>query len=141
MCCKILIDKARATSSRQQGGNKNMYIMKVELNNREFRLWKYSISHSMLLIRSNKSNIIPTNIDLYFSGVKIIKFHQYFKINSVTSFIKNVDEDILAECLSYNISFEEKEIFVFRGNNQKCYIVASCFNMEENNKDIFSVNF
>jgi len=87
--------------------------MKVELNNREFRLWKYSISHSMLLIRSNKSNIIPTNIDLYF----------------------------LAECLSYNISFEEKEIFVFRGNNQKCYIVASCFNMEENNKDIFSVNF
>ena len=118
-----------------------MYIMKVELNNREFRLWKYSISHSMLLIRSNKSNIIPTNIDIYFSGVKIIKFHQYFKINSVTSFIKNVYEDILAECLSYNISFEEKEIFVFRGNNQKCYIVASCFNMEENNKDISIVNF
>jgi len=52
--------------------------MKISLQNREFRLWKFSISHSMLLIRSCKNAFFSNNIDLYFADVKLIKFHQFF---------------------------------------------------------------
>ena len=51
--------------------------MKISLQNRQFRLWKYSISHSMLLIRSCKNASFSNNIDLYFADVKLIKFHQF----------------------------------------------------------------
>lgn len=113
--------------------------MKISLQNRQFRLWKYSISHSMLLIRSCKNASFSNNIDLYFADVKLIKFHQFFRAEALTSY--TADEDILEECNKANIPFNEDQIFVFRGEQQKCYIIASIFQMEENTNEFMEVAF
>ncbi len=46
--------------------------MEKNYETRHFRLWYFSISHSMALIRSPKNNIYPTNIDICFSAVEYI---------------------------------------------------------------------
>lgn len=51
--------------------------MRIELKNRIFKIWKYNVTHSMLLLRSPKNSEYPTNIDLIFSGVKIKKTAQH----------------------------------------------------------------
>ena len=49
--------------------------------------------------------------------------------------------DILEECNKANIPFNEDKIFVFRGEQQKCYIIASIFQMEENTNEFMEVAF
>src|SRR5215831_5289943 len=40
---------------------------------RQFQIWKYTVGHSELLLRSPKSDRFPTRIDVFFKGVK--EFH------------------------------------------------------------------
>jgi hypothetical protein len=49
--------------------------------------------------------------------------------------------DILEECNKANIPFNEDQIFVFRGEQQKCYIIASIFQIEENTNEFMEVAF
>lgn len=37
---------------------------------RKFRVWKYTVSHSMLLLRSIKTHDLPTRIDVLFVDVE-----------------------------------------------------------------------
>ena len=37
--------------------------------NRRFQVWNYSVSHSWLLLRSNKSDFVPTRIEILFYDV------------------------------------------------------------------------
>jgi len=95
----------------------------------------------MLLIRSCKNAFFSNNIYLYFADVKLIKFHQFFRAKALTSYIADEDMDILEECNKANIPFNEDQIFVFRGEQQKCYIIASIFQMEENTNEFMEVAF
>lgn len=49
--------------------------------------------------------------------------------------------DILEECNKANIPFNKEQIFVFRGEQQKYYIIASTFQMEENTNEFMEVAF
>ena len=40
---------------------------------REFQIWKYTVGHSQLLLRSTKAPNLPTRIDVLFKGVS--EFH------------------------------------------------------------------
>ncbi|WP_128331445.1 hypothetical protein [Apibacter sp. HY039] len=113
--------------------------MRIELKNRIFKIWKYSVTHSMLLLRSPKNSEFTTNIDLIFSGVKIIKLPNIFKGNSITSISIQEDQVIMNDFLNQNINLEE--VYVFNGDKIKYYVVASMINIEENDSDIFETKF
>src|ERR1051326_8377775 len=42
---------------------------KIINSERTFKLWKYTVGHSQLLLRSTKSPQCPTRIDVFFKGV------------------------------------------------------------------------
>ena len=113
--------------------------MRIELKNRIFKIWKYSVTHSMLLLRSPKNSEYPTNIDLIFSGVKFIKLPNIFKGNSITSISIQEDQIIMDDFLNLDINLEE--VYVFNGDKIKYYVVASIINIEENDNDIFETKF
>jgi len=46
---------------------------KIIASERQFQIWKYTVGHSQLLLRSTKSGDLPTRIDVLFKGVK--EFH------------------------------------------------------------------
>lgn len=113
--------------------------MRIELKNRIFKIWKYSVTHSTLLLRSPKKSEYPTNIDLIFSGVKLIKLPNIFNGNSITSISIQEDQIIMDDFFNLDINLEE--VYVFRGDKIKYYVVASVINIEENDNDIFETKF
>ena len=60
--------------------------MPVDLVNfqRPFQIWAYSVSHSQLLIRSNRSDDCLTRIDVLFKDVAAIKLPTLFDRFKVT---------------------------------------------------------
>ena len=113
--------------------------MRIEFKNRQFKIWKYNVSHSILLIRSPKNDKLNTNFDIIFSGVKMINFPYKFDGNCMTSISEIDDKDIISECEKQGFKLEE--VYVFRGEKMKYYIVASIINIDENDNDIFDVKF
>jgi len=51
---------------------------------RSFQIWKYTVGHSQLLLRSTKSPDFPTRIDVFFKGVKEIHLPTSFTGLSIT---------------------------------------------------------
>lgn len=111
--------------------------MKISLQNRQFRLWKYSISHSMLLIRSCKNAFFSNNIDLYFADVKLIKFHQFFWAEALTSYIADEDMDILEECNKANIPFNEDQILFLEENSKNVILLLLFFKWKKTQMNLW----
>jgi hypothetical protein len=45
----------------------------LDLGERRFQMWAYSVSHSLLLLRSVKTAVHSSRIDLLFTGVSFIQ--------------------------------------------------------------------
>lgn len=113
--------------------------MEIKCNNRRFRIWKYSVSHSTLLVRSPKNEEFKTNIDITFHGVRLINLPHIFYGTCISSISQTDDMDLIEEIenMGYNIN----EVLVFRGEKQKFYVIASIIEVEENENDIFDTKF
>lgn len=47
-------------------------------SNRRFQIWKYTVGHSQLLLRSTKCAESPTRVDVFFKGVREIHLPTVF---------------------------------------------------------------
>jgi|SRR5215472_9852408 len=45
---------------------------------RTFQVWKYTVGHCQLLLRSTKSAVFPTRVDVFFKGVSEIHLPTLF---------------------------------------------------------------
>jgi len=113
--------------------------MEIKCNNRTFQIWKYHVSHSMLLVRSPQNKEHKTNIDIIFHGVRFINLPNIFYGMSISPISPEIDKDLLV--MIENMQYNPNEVLVFRGDKQKFYVIASGFSVEENEDSIFDVKF
>ena len=90
---------------------------------RRFQIWKYTVSHSELLVRSTKSTEFSTRIDVFFKGVTEFHLPTIFTGLSVVEVSDAVAQKLCilrqAPCLSGKV-----KIFKIQGNDFVGYVVA-----------------
>lgn len=92
---------------------------------RKFLIWKYSPSHSQLLLRSGKDDQHKTLIDILFKGVDLIHIPTHFHRFRITEISK---EEFKALHLSIGSSDDlEDRYFQVEGDGWKGFVVASSF--------------
>lgn len=92
-------------------------------SDRQFQLWKYTVGHSQLLLRSVKSSDHPTRIDVLFKGVS--QFHLPTVLNSL--FITEGAEIELPGFFTLRESAAQKKelkVFPVRGTDFVGYVSA-----------------
>lgn len=63
--------------------------------NRNFALWRYSVSHSQLLLRSNMDDELAARHEIYFKGVEFVHLPAAFIVNSIKQ--RSVEESDSSE--------------------------------------------
>lgn len=98
---------------------------KLRQFDRKFQIWKYSASHSQLLLRSGKDDTHKTLIDILFKGVDLIHIPTIFDRFRITEITK-------AEFQALHISLGnsddlENRYFRVEGDGWQGIIVALAF--------------
>lgn len=103
-------------------------------SDRTFRLWQFLVSHNQLLIRSPRSSVHCSNIDIVFWGVEYVEMPSHLK--GVTMTANTTLEIEKAETL-IGKSDETSSVFVIESESRKFLIIAGGFKVLRNNLDIF----
>jgi hypothetical protein len=92
-------------------------------SDRRFQIWKYTVGHSQLLLRSTKSADFSTRIDVFFKGVK--EFHLP-TIFTGLSMMEASQTDARKLCsLRESLSFsKDVKIFKVQGSDFVGYVAA-----------------
>jgi hypothetical protein len=111
--------------------------------NRDFQVWKYTVGHNQLLLRSTKSPEFPTRIDVFFKGV--VEFHLPTHFRSL--FITEAAYDEIQELRTLRKPSFNKDVKVFtvKGMDFTGYVVALAVGTHEdsgeyNEPSCFSAN-
>lgn len=89
---------------------------------RHMRMWKYSVSHSQLLLISPKSNLSPTRYHVLFKGVASVSMTTDFYCDR-----------ILVEALD-----EYRQTYVFVGETDRYTVVAGYIFQGEDDLEAFA---
>jgi hypothetical protein len=86
--------------------------MRAEIisSEREFQIWKYTVGHSQLLLRSTKSPTSPTRIDVLFKGVA--QFHLPTSFTGL-SIAEGTGADVKRLCSLHASPSLDKDVKVF----------------------------
>lgn len=101
---------------------------------RDFRIWDFSVHHSRLLIRSQPTTIYNYNIDLIFTAVDYISIPKHLdklEIDSATS----EEHKSIQKLVKREIVKDEITILVVRGVRH--FVAAAGFQISENNLELF----
>jgi hypothetical protein len=90
---------------------------------RRFQLWAYSVSHSQLLLRSNRSQEEPTRIDVGFRGVVALKLA--WILGDLTLSIADAATQARIEAENPGLDFFEKKLFVCQAGDFAGWVLAS----------------
>src|SRR5262249_48013426 len=106
---------------------------------RRFQVWLYSVSHGQLLLRSTKSDEIPTRIDVLFNDVAALELPTLFDGLSIT-------EAALDEAQSLNVQLgswpiHRRKVFVLRGTNYLGYVIAGAVSWHEDEGSHYDESF
>ena len=90
---------------------------------RQFHVWKYTIGHGLLLLRSTKSVGVPTRIDVLFKGVKEFHLPTTLKGLSIT---EAPEKEIPQLCVLRNTIVIGKgcKVFKVQGSDFLGYVIA-----------------
>jgi hypothetical protein len=101
----------------------------VFISDRTFEIWRYTVSHRQLLLRSNKTNILTTRLEILFKDVSLVLMKPTLSHLSVvpcsSSELPNgYGADVIGKTL-YRIEAEE-----FKG-----YIAAASVSVHEDERE------
>ena len=101
---------------------------------RVFQLWRYSVSHGQLLIRSPKGpdsrvGFNEKNIDICFEDIIYLEAPRFFHGIEVSYLEKGIQDDRINTVWS---KFPDTSIYEFVSSNVKFYVVGSFLRIEEN---------
>lgn len=99
---------------------------------RRFKVWDYHVSHSRLLIRSDRLSIFAFNIDIIFYNVWA--FDGFVGFNSIE--VSTLDEELI-DHERYGELVQSKNLKVFRlkDGDKEHTVVASWYKVFENDVD------
>ena len=92
-------------------------------SHRRFQIWRYTVSHSQLLVRTTKTEEFPTRIDVLFKGVK--EFHLPTAFDGL-SIMEASDKEVLKLCDLRQLSslYNREKVFTVQGRDFVGYVVA-----------------
>jgi hypothetical protein len=90
---------------------------------RRFQIWKYTVGHTQMLLRSTKSPDFPTRIDVFFKGVEAFHMPTIFTGLSIA---EASEEEIRTLCsLRQSPSFgKSTKVFKVQGSDFLGYVAA-----------------
>jgi hypothetical protein len=107
---------------------------------RFFQLWRYSVGHSQLLLRSTKSEDCPTRIDVFFKGVK--EFHLPTSFDGLS--IADVSNEEVRRLQAFKPSLKTGYYYRFykvKSVDFAGYIVALVVGCHEDNGEYYEPGF
>ena len=99
-------------------------------SDRTFQLWKYTVGHGQLLLRSTKGPNVPTRIDVLFKGVS--EFHLPTLLSGLS--IREASDDQIRDLCSLreSPSFNHGKVYRVKGTDFIGYVAAlSCYCHED----------
>ena len=106
---------------------------------RRFQVWLYSVSHAQLLLRSNKSNEVPTRIDVLFKKVVSINLPTMFDGLSITEATSGEAQSLNAQVGSQ--SAHGLKVFLLRGTNFTGHVIAGAVFVHEDEGSHYDESF
>ena len=113
---------------------------KVLNSDRKFQVWRYTVGHSQLLLRSTKSANCSTRIDVLFKGVSEFHLPASFVGLSITD---ASDSEVRILCtLRKSPSFEKDvKVFKLQGEDFLGYVAASAVFCHEDEGEYYDPSF
>lgn len=112
--------------------------MLAEFPNRHFQLWEYRASHGSLLLRSPRSPLIATTIDLIFTDVEYVALPRHLR--SPTLFEATPAEvAAVAKTLGRNVAGEA--VYVIESEGRRHPLIAASHAVMESETDLFDSPF
>jgi len=107
---------------------------------RRFQVWKYTVGHGQLLLRSTKSDEFPSRIDVFFKGVQ--EFHLPTGLTGL-SIAEASEEDVRQLCTLRKVAPAGKDVKVFRvqGRDYLGYVSALIVLCHEDDGDYHDPSF
>lgn len=99
-------------------------------SDRFFEFWNYTVSHGQLLLRANKTNALPTRVEILFKGVLVM---------SLTARLRGIaidvvqDSEVLHSLGSFDI--EGRSIYRVTTADFAGYVAAASFFVHEDDLD------
>lgn len=90
---------------------------------RNFQIWKYTVGHSQLLLRSTRTPECPTRIDVFFKNVGAVHLPSTF---SGLSIVEGSHDEVLKTnpLDASSITHGHRKLFVVHGSDFVGYVVA-----------------
>lgn len=95
---------------------------------RKFQLWRYSVSHSTLLLRSLYPEDHDTRLDLAFFGVRAMQLRDSYQAFSVAVLEAH-------EAGIYISQWMDEPLKCYQINQGPDYVLATCFSWHEDHGD------
>lgn len=113
---------------------------KVLNSDREFQVWKYTVSHGQLLLRSTKSPDCSTRIDVLFKGVSEFHLPASFVGLSITD---ASDSEVRILCTLRKTPSLQKDVRVFKlqGKDFLGYVAALAVFCHEDEGEYYDPSF
>jgi hypothetical protein len=100
---------------------------------RQFRIWRYAVGMSRLLLRSTKTHTYPTRVDLLFQNVKALKLTKQLDGLIVR---QATDQELRAiESETGLLTDAQTHVFVLTSTNHDGYVVAGVMGINEDDGD------
>lgn len=99
-------------------------------SNRDFNLFDSLAGHGQLLIRSQKREAYPFNIDIIFYDVIYLQVHSV--LNGISIGVAGKNKVIDYESVNKYLSFSSNNLFEITSNGELYYIACSFFRVFEN---------
>jgi len=89
---------------------------------RHFQMWKFTVSHGMLLLRSTKSPNHPTRVDVLFKNVARINMPTTFDGFIVSAASEAETQDLVQQLGT--LALHRRHTFLIEGSNFRGHVVA-----------------
>jgi hypothetical protein len=106
--------------------------VKLEKMDREFMVWAYVIGHGQLLLRSSKTSVLKTRIDVLFKDVAVLHLPKHLDGLTIT---EEKDEKAFPAQLTSKM-LRSRKVFVVRTSAFIGYVVAGAVFWHEDELEI-----
>jgi hypothetical protein len=107
---------------------------------RRFQVWKYTVGHSQLLLRSTKSPDHATRVDVLFKGVAEFRLPTSFDGLSIREIPKDDRQETANLHLLTSLS-PDTRVFVIQGNDFSGYVAALAALHHEDEGEYYAPSF
>jgi len=113
--------------------------MNIVNYSRSFQMWKYTVSHSELLLRSTKASGVATRVDVFFKNVAAIHLPTIMDGLAVSEATDDGKSELDLQIDPSRL--KERKVFVIRGYDFVGYVIAGAIAWHEDDGEYHDPSF